>query len=479
MFTSNKDLSKTNEKIELQKEKLNKSIDMKLQMAEQRRVKQFLKKKEEGSVKPKPKCTFGTGFYRPAPLKIPLNTWHSSAEIPNNFSFGSRHELNTSSGNIPGPGSYDHSYGSIGYRRKNDRKMIRDREPKFQVHKQVENRLNESKDAASFALPPDSMEELRKKSARSGTFGLRRNIKASRRENKVESPGPCYYETEHNTIQGQLRNLKGPLFTGRIDRSLDRISAELPGPDTYSPRKVHKNIPPAFSMGRRIEPSKIQRRLESELPGPGFYHVERPNTTGHFANSRSTRGHFADSKPNIPGPGRYNLRKERVTSGPQYTIGVRRYIGTAFDEEADAHKKPGPGAYFSLDLSQAKQSQPNKARSTFLSHRSTRPHSTASSTPGVGTYNIGVDDISHRITGLSFTKADRNSNKVQEEEAYFNQTPGPASYNLKSTIPQLQKFDQDMLDMKGRKISLDLETPRKQNFMDGGDASLPIQIQIL
>ena len=104
----------------------------------------------------------------------------------------------------------------------------------------------------------------------------------------------------------------------------------------------------------------------------------------------------------------------------------------------------GPGAYDPQHI----HIFPDSKGKTFA--RSTRPTSRSTDRQaGVGDYSIDREGVNLK-TGFTFPTASRD---LAPETLLFND-PGPGAYTIKHTIPQLQKFEQDKLDILGLKISL-------------------------
>jgi len=191
---------------------------------------------------------------------------------------------------------------------------------------------------------------------------------------------------------------------GKSETSLGDLTNTTTGPVTYSGDveaiKFQKTPQYGFSgTGRDIKPSSA--------PGPGQYSPLDPTKSAtHRSFGTSPRRAGAQSHES-PGPGAYSLSPRMGKDGPKFTVGGPRPAGNMMEH-------PGPGAYRPED---------NGSMSRLLSPRrhgfgtATRKESTASTSPGPGSYQ----DKS--------TMAGPKNTFGRRLEAPMKQTVGPGQYN--------------------------------------------------
>jgi len=227
----------------------------------------------------------------------------------------------------------------------------------------------------------------------------------------------------------------------------DKNRSDSPGPGAYSPLLSTEG--PNYSVGKGRRDSSNNRH---SMPGPGAYD-NRPwtaETVGSCKFGSGSRRPFSANQT-TPGPGAYENKSWSVNKG-MYKFGssTRRPLS------AGSHA-PGPGAY-------------NAAKKFDGPAYSMRPKTLKdkfTDVPGPGTYDQSPKRIVHdSVIGGKFgnsarSSTDKFSNPVgpgmydtrgkfggpkwgfgSSSRGDFDKTdsPGPGSYNLKPTVPDVPYY---------------------------------------
>lgn len=363
--------------------------------------------------------------------------------------FGYRFTGAFESNDNPGPGHYDVDKSAIGkeqarlaeqYRR---RQMVRER-------RSTTRRREAEVDKPSVYCLPDSFDELRKTTSKRGTFAFTDHKREARLRPAEEdgksaiSPGPGDYDVEIDHIRDAMQRGRGASVQGKL-AEIRQTCHETPGPGTYK-TPTSTNTRQTYSIGKAKK--DLAYLLQGIAPGPGNYQMPVGKAAA-ISMTKSLRKVGTEDKSeykNVPGPGTYNMRA-KVGEGPKFTMAFKakdnRLLTTSSLDD-----NIGPGAYSPAFT----QTHSEAHGQTFA--RSQRPASRSRrfATPGVGDYSIEKEAGSTARTGVSFTTAARGL--MPEENIEVFPEPGPGAYNLRHTIPQLQKFEQDRLDIHGWKITL-------------------------
>jgi hypothetical protein len=146
--------------------------------------------------------------------------------------------------------------------------------------------------------------------------------------NKV--PGPGTYD---GTATGQTkpRVLMGKAAKGPKRNFLDNAKAQaawVPAPGTYDHTK-RADVPhmgaPAFELSKKV--AGTRKGAEKQAPGPGAYtpgwtqcETKEPNWGTSKSSSMTYVDKVAQSKKNLPAPGKYDLIPiEKITRGTKWT----------------------------------------------------------------------------------------------------------------------------------------------------------------
>ena len=226
------------------------------------------------------------------------------------------------------------------------------------------------------------------------------------------STSPAYSFT---TSKKLMPSREDPLFT--------------PGPQKYSPKKIILHHPtPIIGHSKRIPP-----RTEP-FPGPGAYNIPTLFPKGF----KYSIGHQFISKKNIfdipatPGPGSYKTMTKSKSCF--YSFGLK-------PKERKSDKSPGPGDY---NLRKNK----DLVKSSYIFGKAKRLLSSITTynrmTPGPGKYKYNKDAIKIRNPKYSFGKEERKNSGINKIN------PGPGSYNHKEYVGK-----------EGQKISISEKFKRR------------------
>ena len=367
------------------------------------------------------------------------------------FSMGHKKEDFNPASLTPGPGAYEIDPNSISKnqeRGKNHqaRKILRSKMNSRRAgrNSKEENLIDTT--TRSLFLLPDSFDELRKCRSKSGTFSMAGLSKSVSRKPKTPkpTPGPGTYTVTIDFIKQQMENGKGQRLLGKY-KPMHLTSDDTPGPGKYQIRAPPGDYMPKFSIPKS-QKDRSSFISNKGIPGPGDYELpsQREQRSAAVPRERRDLDLSRDNSTKIsPGPGDYEVIP-KDNSGPKYSIRLKTHLHKAF-QLTDRSVTVGPGCYdpeFNSAMAKTRTSMFPR------SMRSTAERSNSANVPGVGDYVIEREGANLR-TGFSFTTATRNPRKRLE----VFPLPGPGAYNLKHTIPQLQKYEQDKLDLLGRKIA--------------------------
>ena len=266
---------------------------------------------------------------------------------------------------------------------------------------------------------------------------------------RLFNPGPGRYTKTLSTFK------KIPTWKiGTTKRKVFNVIEQYPGPGTYSvPLEITNG--PKYSMSTKAGLKESKEKFLN--PGTAHY---KPN----FTKSQSCFYTFGlktkikESDP-TPGPGNYNLRKEKDLIIPSYLFGKEKRD----DEIVKARKKnPGPGKY-EYNADPIRIHNPNYS---FGTQKKNRNYSTF--TPGPGTYNykefigkeapkktigiknnysasdlitpgpghykqINANNYLHKNSNTKIGKAKR----ITDLNDLRNENPGPGQYNDDTDIKNI------------------------------------------
>ena len=363
-------------------------------------------------------------------------------------SFGYRFDTMEGLSKNPGPGAYELNNVTIEKDLEKRKKLYKRRQMLRKERDEAPPRKRKEEDPMNHTAYqlPDSFDELRKISSKKGTLSLSLTTRVSDSNEKSTkgTPGPGEYSIVVDHLRESMEKGKGFTALGK-NKPIKTSASSTPGPGSYS----HKSsITPnkSFSIGNAKK--DLSYLLRGLVPGPGEYDVMDMKTVKSISLTKSARRVGLMDKTHftfVPGPGTYSVRTDK-TSGPKYSLTFKKKTGS-YHTDSTFEKTVGPGTY----EPQFTQTKPDIYAKSFT--KSIRPSSkTTKATPGVGDYNIDVDDIATVKTGMTIPNAQRGLLPEEYNEVFPE--PGPGAYTLKHTIPQLQTFEQDKMDITGWKISL-------------------------
>ena len=231
------------------------------------------------------------------------------------------------------------------------------------------------------------------------------------KEDKLFNPGPGNYSPKESTYT-RLPTWK----IGTTKRKVFPVREHYPGPGTYSiPLDITNG--PKYSMSTKAGLKGSKENLLN--PGPAHYKPLLYKSQSCFY-SFGLKTKLKD-RDNTPGPGNYDLRKEKDLIIPSYLFGREKRD----DEIVKRRKKnPGPGKYEYF----ADSIHIHKPIYSFGKQRKNKDYSTF--TPGPGTYGhkefIGKEATKKTI-GIKYNFS---SNDI---------TPGPGHYEQSNPNNYLHK----------------------------------------
>ena len=217
---------------------------------------------------------------------------------------------------------------------------------------------------------------------------------------RLYTPGPGQYAPNLNRrSEPKWKIGTGPRGTKRNN--------DVPGPGQYNAPYTFPNGP-KYSMSSKagaFDPTKL-----SCTPGPGQYQPQYKD--GNPKYSMRIRPNTAKSEV-TPGPGNYDLRKDKSLMVPSYKFGTEKKDGL---DLAQAKYVPGPGNY------EYKADAINKTQPKFSFGKEVRGDNKRPMTPGPGQYQY------KEFLGKEATKITM-SMKLPKEGDDSRYVPGPGQYN--------------------------------------------------
>ena len=271
-------------------------------------------------------------------------------------------------------------------------------------------------------------------------FGKAKKLELDKSD-QLLTPGPGKYKPKKYLYQQ-------PIWTiGNSQRPKEQ-NADIPGPGAYNLRyKLQFPDVPSYSMA-----SKPKQNLDQmNTPGPGSY---SPKSILSQKNIFSFGEKYKSNSNEItPGPGNYNIRKEKDLLVPS------SIFGHALKFDSDISKTPGPGIYNS-DITKVKRQQP-----IYSFSKEKRILENKDENPGPGAYNqkkffgeegkkisMGSKFISKSmelVPGPGQYETDNYNNilvklpniKIGTEKRFsdiLSENPGPGAYNYSDNAKYIQ-----------------------------------------
>jgi len=259
-------------------------------------------------------------------------------------------------------------------------------------------------------------EEIKRKLRRNrhtirGTFSIGSSNISGVLNSSIEGPGPGSYflEVEEN------HNEKGISLCGK-PKPIKTDQELTPGPGSYSvtTKNTSKGVT-KYGSGLRLDSLKPN----TISPGPAAYSI--PDTILHPKSNAVAFKHAArlpSSSSLGPGPSKYNTREIMVQPPLKITIKQRLPL---LGKKESVNGSPGPGHY---SPAVAGISGTPKIKKPYFSKTN------KSRLPGPGSYSISRD--LGQEAGFKYQKP------LSESISEMLHEVGPGSYNIESTVPQLQ-----------------------------------------
>ena len=272
------------------------------------------------------------------------------------------------------------------------------------------------------------------------------------KDDRLYSPGPEKYSPKKVIMH------YGALKIGLSKRAYTK-KEETPGPGTYNiPSKFPKGL--KYSLGFKIHYENNKEQMYK--PGPGTYKIINKSQSSFYSFGKKIKDRIKDE---TPGPGKYNLRREKDLYIPSYIFGKEKRISSTL---SPSEVGPGPGNYkYCEDAIRL-----HYPHYSFMKERRKTLQKSNADTPGPGTYNhkeyLGKEglkiSLSPRLllknknlnsigpgqynrTDLNFYKPRSPTTKMGKFKRFslscydLFSTPGPGRYNYMNSITVVKKCD--------------------------------------
>ena len=271
------------------------------------------------------------------------------------------------------------------------------------------------------------------------------------KDDRLYTPGPDKYNPRKVIMH------YGGLKIGLSKRTYNKIE-ETPGPGTYNiPSKFPKGL--KYSLGLKIPYEN--NKEEKYKPGPGTYKIMNKSQSSFYSFGKKLKEHVKDD---TPGPGKYNLRREKDLYIPSYIFGKEKRISSIL---SPFEIGPGPGNYkFSEDAIRLRY-----PHYSFMKEKRKSFKKNNVDTPGPGTYNhkeyLGKEGLKislspkiilknkninelgpgqYNRTDLDFYKPKSPTTKIGKNRRFSSlscsdlfSTPGPGRYNYMNSLTVVKK----------------------------------------
>ena len=222
-----------------------------------------------------------------------------------------------------------------------------------------------------------------------------------------EFPGPGAYSIPLNISIGPKYSMKK-----KLNLIEDKTKIRFPGPGAYKPMSKSRSY--FYSFGLK---NKKDDKIRESTPGPGNYNIRKDKviiSPSYLFGKEKRENNTVNNKKYIPGPGSYEHNKNNVlTRNPKYTFGSE-LKGKSYKTFA-----PGPGAYNFTEL------VGKEGAKITIGMRLNNTMMNGINTPGPGAY---------KESQLNFYKkkspvAKLGKSKRSSELLKINTNPGPGAYS--------------------------------------------------
>lgn len=151
---------------------------------------------------------------------------------------------------------------------------------------------------------------------------------------KNDNPGPGEYTPFKTTLYNEPH-----WKIGTQKREVFKSKEESPGPGAYN-IPLNISVGPKYSMQSKL--NIIDDKKRNNFPGPGSYKPIMYRTDSYFYSFGSKNKKEYNKRDATPGPGKYQLRKDKDMMIPSYLFGKEKRDNQIIRYKRDI---PGPGTY--------------------------------------------------------------------------------------------------------------------------------------
>jgi len=222
----------------------------------------------------------------------------------------------------------------------------------------------------------------------------------------------------------------------KLNKSIDN-----PGPGAYQPDDTKtRRKGPKFGFGTE---GKLKNRGQNSYPDPASYDIKdniMRKTAASVGMGFGDKIDLSKSITETPGPGAYDFRST-VTDGKKIGMGIKTDTGKGRMN----NKSPGPGAY-SISHKTAEKSGPKFGFGTS----SRLQNAGKQQVPDPATY-----DVNDSLMKKASSSVGMGYGQKHDFVKNLDNTPGPGTYEAKSTITEGKKF--------GIGLKTELMKPQREN----------------
>jgi len=304
--------------------------------------------------------------------------------------------------------------------------------------------------------------------SKKGTFGTKTQKRF--KDFKTDAPSAGTYNVDIHTIGYSLSKIKKAnrmrVSRDEVSTSVTDLDRGVPGPGAYAPSlKPVTRKAPGFSFGsskrysqdpehlespydhelavKRLRAKRLQRSKDGKQSNSHSRNKLKPMTEEEIRQQQFTtfgRGMRSIHYVRDPGPDYYDVTAKEPP-GPRFSLRGK----WTYEEKKESLFFPGPGMYNTEHNFMVGSLGPKYGLGSGV-----RPAERASNHGGGNYTNYTINrDIGDR--GITIAKAKRRPMHNGDPDVEV----GPGEYDLKSTIPQLQCFEEKAMKEAAFKLSLD------------------------